>query len=180
MATEEEFFVAVKQIENVMRWHAMRMLFKAPRMVELEDLMQEGRIEAYRASLRYDPSKGASLATFIQTRWHGAMVEHIRKHRWSRRNRSEVISDHEQELEGGADTLTDGVSGAPDLTLEAKEALEGLEKLLQRRLSNGVSHLEIFSLFMAGYGQNEIGQMTGVSSTRIHQIIEDWKTAWTR
>lgn len=50
--------------------------------IELDELVSEGYLALVQCKGRYDPSQGASLATFAYRRIEGAMLDHARKKRW--------------------------------------------------------------------------------------------------
>ena len=50
--------------------------------IEIDELISEGYLALVQCKGRYDPSQGASLATFAYRRIEGAMLDHARKKRW--------------------------------------------------------------------------------------------------
>ncbi len=61
---------------------AYHLLSRLPGSVQVDDLIQAGMLGLLEASRRYDPSQGASFATFAERRVRGAMLDEIRRGDW--------------------------------------------------------------------------------------------------
>lgn len=61
---------------------AQRLKARLPASVEFDDLLQVGLIGLLRARDSYDPSQGASFATYAGIRVKGAMLDEIRSQDW--------------------------------------------------------------------------------------------------
>lgn len=64
------------------RRQALALQVKLPSSVELDDLIQAGTLGLLDAMHRYDPSAGASFATFASQRIRGAMIDELRSRDW--------------------------------------------------------------------------------------------------
>ncbi|MEE4277781.1 MAG: RNA polymerase sigma factor FliA [Halieaceae bacterium] len=80
---------AVGEVDGLVREYlplvkkvGLRLAARLPAEIELDDLMQVGLIGLLRARESYDPSQGASFATYAGIRIRGAMLDEIRAHDW--------------------------------------------------------------------------------------------------
>jgi RNA polymerase sigma factor for flagellar operon FliA len=81
--------VAAQDAQALLREHlplvqriAQRLAARLPASVEIDDLLQVGLIGLLRARESWDPSQGASFATYAGIRIKGAMLDEIRCHDW--------------------------------------------------------------------------------------------------
>lgn len=65
---------------------ALHLAGRLPPNVELDDLIQAGALGLMEAAQRFDPSAGASFATFAGIRIRGAMIDELRRYDWSPRS----------------------------------------------------------------------------------------------
>lgn len=72
----------VELVKRVARHLAARL----PSTVDIDDLMQSGMVGLLEAANNFDPSRGASFATYAGIRIRGAMLDDIRKHDWTPRS----------------------------------------------------------------------------------------------
>lgn len=150
--------------------------------VELADLEQEARIAVWRASQRYDPNYGASLATFVYQAAHGAVQNHAR-------DRSHIESRTYQriakgEIDGTESDLPpvslDRLVGESqelhkDLLVDEREGpseafeQESLRSALWAAVEALPPHLRepVELCFREGVSQKEAGRRTGVSQMQI-------------
>lgn len=78
----------------------LHMVARLPPTIELDDLMQVGLIGLLQASTTYDPSRGASFATYAGIRIKGAMLDEVRRNDW-------VPRSVQQNMKLIADTITE-------------------------------------------------------------------------
>ena len=65
---------------------AYHLIARLPAHTEIEDLMQSGMMGLLEAATNYDPTRGASFATFAGIRIRGAMLDEVRRHDWTPRS----------------------------------------------------------------------------------------------
>lgn len=65
---------------------AYYLIARLPAHTEIDDLMQSGMMGLLEAANNYDPSRGASFATFAGIRIRGAMLDEVRRHDWTPRS----------------------------------------------------------------------------------------------
>lgn len=85
---------------ELVRRIAYHLIARLPEHTEVEDLIQSGMIGLLEAARNYDPSRGASFATFAGIRIRGAMIDEVRRHDWTPRS---VHQKHRQVLQAIAD-----------------------------------------------------------------------------
>ena len=65
---------------------AQHLAARLPSSVDIDDLMQSGRVGLLEAAGNFDASRGASFETYAGIRIRGAMLDDIRKHDWTPRS----------------------------------------------------------------------------------------------
>ena len=65
---------------------ARHLAARLPSTVDIDDLMQSGMVGLLEAANSFDPSRGASFATYGSIRIRGAMLDDIRKNDWTPRS----------------------------------------------------------------------------------------------
>ncbi|MAT95216.1 MAG: RNA polymerase sigma factor FliA [Halioglobus sp.] len=101
----------------------LHMVARLPPSIELDDLMQVGVIGLLQASTTYDPSRGASFATYAGIRIKGAMLDEVRRNDWVPRSvqqNMKLIADTITELESqlGRSASDKEIADAMDIPLE--------------------------------------------------------------
>lgn len=85
---------------ELVRRIAYHLIAKLPANTEVEDLIQSGMMGLLEAARNYDPSRGASFATFAGIRIRGAMIDEVRRHDWTPRS---VHQKHRQVMKAMSD-----------------------------------------------------------------------------
>ena len=70
---------ALRRLLPLVRRVALRLARRLPPSIEVDDLVQAGLIAVDAALPRYDPARGASLATFAARRALGGMLDELRR-----------------------------------------------------------------------------------------------------
>lgn len=147
---------------------AYRASRRATGLAELEDFLSIARTALWRAWRSYDPTRGASLSTWLWRKMVSATHDEVRRLTRIRSNGP----DHEMSrraiatvpLEECTREFADPSPGPEDLCAQHE-----LEELLGRVLTT--SQFECLSAyFLAGETDRAIGQRRGVTDGRIHQI----------
>src|SRR5262245_22823354 len=73
-----------------------RSVHRTARFVEIDELASIGYEALVGAAMRYDPSSGASFATYAHYRIRGAMIDALRKLRPAGRRHSRALAQLEQ------------------------------------------------------------------------------------
>jgi RNA polymerase sigma factor for flagellar operon FliA len=164
-----------------------------PARCEVEDFISCG-LEALIASIdRYNPDKGATLEQFAWTRIHGAVLDELRRQDWAPRSlrrwerdihkareqftslHTLVMSDDETTVER-IDTLADTDARldpeAAATTRAAKDRFRRAFDALPRREREVAVLLYVKNLTL-----REIGEILGVSESRVCQIHSQLKRA---
>ena len=76
----------VAENTELVRRIAYHLAGRLPSSVEVDDLIQAGMIGLLEASKHFDPSGGASFATFAGIRIRGAMLDELRRGDWTPRS----------------------------------------------------------------------------------------------
>lgn len=82
---QEQESLITDHIELVKRI-AYHLIGRLPAHTEVDDLVQSGMMGLLEAANNYDPSRGASFATFAGIRIRGAMLDEVRRHDWTPRS----------------------------------------------------------------------------------------------
>jgi len=72
----------VRQHAALVKRIAFHLMARLPSSVQVDDLIQAGMIGLLEASIKYEPSKGASFETYAGIRIRGSMMDEIRKGDW--------------------------------------------------------------------------------------------------
>ncbi|MDX1736202.1 MAG: RNA polymerase sigma factor FliA [Halioglobus sp.] len=101
----------------------LHLVARLPPSIELDDLMQVGLIGLIQASGTYDPTRGASFATYAGIRIKGAMLDEVRRNDWVPRSvqqNMKRVTETITELEAGLGrAATDKeIADALDITLD--------------------------------------------------------------
>ena len=83
---EDRYDDLVKRHTSLVQRIAYHLLMRLPPVVQSEDLIQAGMVGLLEAARRFDPTQGASFATFAEQRIRGAMLDEIRKGDWAPRS----------------------------------------------------------------------------------------------
>lgn len=76
----------ISQCAPLVKRIAYHLLARLPASVQVDDLIQAGMLGLVEAARRYDPTQGASFATFAEPRIRGAMLDEIRRGDWTPRS----------------------------------------------------------------------------------------------
>lgn len=74
-----------------------------------EDLVSSAQVALVEAARRYDPSQGASFATYVRPRLQGAVLDTLRANGWASRS----IRAEARRLDAAVEALTAELGGAP-------------------------------------------------------------------
>ena len=119
---------------------AYHLAARLPSHFELDDLIQSGMIGLLEAAGKFDPSRGASFATYAGIRIRGAMLDDVRKRDWTPRS---VYQKHRQVLDAVRELETEsGRSAEPqEIADKLGIALEEYHEIL-----GDASACQLFSL----------------------------------
>lgn len=76
----------IREHSELVRRIAYHLIARLPASTEVEDLIQSGMMGLLEAARNFDPSRGASFATFAGIRIRGAMIDEVRRHDWTPRS----------------------------------------------------------------------------------------------
>ena len=76
----------LREHAELVRRIAYHLIARLPANTEVEDLIQSGMMGLLEAARNFDPSRGASFATFAGIRIRGAMIDEVRRHDWTPRS----------------------------------------------------------------------------------------------
>jgi RNA polymerase sigma factor for flagellar operon FliA len=103
---------------------AYHLMSRLPPTVQVDDLVQSGRIGLLEASRNYDASQGASFETYAGIRIRGAMLDEIRKGDWAPRSLHRKVREisrvvAEIEAETGRDARDAEVAARLNMDLDS-------------------------------------------------------------
>lgn len=81
---------------------AQHLIYRLPKNVQLDDLIQVGMIGLLEAAKNFDESKGASFTTYASIRIRGTMLDEVRKNDWLPRSvyrQSRMIAEATHQVE---------------------------------------------------------------------------------
>lgn len=141
------------------------MYFKSPNL-ELDDIIQEGNIGLFTASLRYN-SKVATFATFARKCIDSAIIDYLRKNQKLSSVPNELLVDID-ELE-----IAD-VAFSPEVFMSQKEEY----KIFVCKAKSALSDFEysVFSLLLQGLSQGEMSEKIGVDIKVIRNAVQRIRT----
>lgn len=84
-ATHPDGQLVTMHVELVKRI-ALHLAARLPSTIDIDDLMQSGMVGLIEAADSFDPTRGASFATYAGIRIRGSMLDDIRKHDWTPRS----------------------------------------------------------------------------------------------
>jgi len=108
---------------------AYHLIVRLPPHTEIDDLMQSGMIGLLEAANNYNPSRGASFATFAGIRIRGAMLDEVRRHDWTPRS---VHKKHRQVSEAvrAVEAETGRHARSKEIAAQLNISLEEYHKVL--------------------------------------------------
>lgn len=163
---------AIIEQEGVIRhwaWYYHRKFYSFRRLFDVEDLMQAARLGMMEAFPRFDPNRGARLDTFLEKRIRGAMIDEVRRLSWvigSNRTKNPVRSEPEP-YDFNRLRRYRKARSPEDFTVDKER--------LAHALGNGVLDERekriLRFYFVHGATMREIGELLGVTESRISQLI---------
>lgn len=163
---------------------------------EYDDLVQEGRLAGWLALARFDPARGVQLATFLQHRIHGAMIDFIRAGDVRARRETKRIPAATLQPTRSLDEPVRGLDGAPvplgetipaegDAVTELLDAAENawLHRVAMNAVAgykrrNVANNKRDRAIYLLHYGPEAmthaaIGERYGIHTSRVCQIVGD-------
>jgi RNA polymerase sigma factor for flagellar operon FliA len=128
----DEYLPLVKKI-------GLHLVARLPPNIDLDDLMQVGVIGLIQASSSYDPSRGASFATYAGIRIKGAMIDEVRRNDWAPRSvqgNMRRIGDAIQTLEARLGRGASDAEIAAELEMDLEEYHQASAELASCRLAS--------------------------------------------
>jgi RNA polymerase sigma factor for flagellar operon FliA len=132
-----------------------------PAHCEAEDLISCGLEALIHSIERYDPAKGATLAQYVWTRIHGAVLDELRRQDWAPRS----VRRWERDIQRISESFTT-LHGRRPTTAELADAL-GVEPSELRRRRGEIIRSDMTSLntLVAGDDQTTIERIDTVACT---------------
>lgn len=147
--------------------------------VDVEDLMQEGRIGIIERLAKFDPARGYRFSTFVAPRAHGAMVDYLRC-RGNLVKIPRLVMERQEELrqteqfryvEKGEDARRKVMLDEPSVPAGHVRGPEQRDEV--RRLLAGVSKTERLIMLLYYHEQltmREIGAQLDLCESRVSQL----------
>ena len=139
---------------------------RLPHVIELDDLMQVGMIGLINAGASYDPSQGASFATYAGIRIKGAMLDEVRRNDWVPRTVQQnikLVSDTIKLLEA---RLGRSVSDT-EIAAELDMPIEEYHKLTRDLVHSRMISLEDSNDAGESDDDDPFGKMEGAQSRQL-------------
>jgi RNA polymerase sigma factor for flagellar operon FliA len=162
----------------MVKYIVYRKIREIPARCDADDFISCGLEALIRSLERYDPSKGASLEHYLWTRIHGAVLDELRANDWAPRS----LRRWDRDLNRARDEFVTLYKRAPTHA-ELAEAL-GVPERKVREHVHQLARGEVESLntlvlgedgaavllYVYGLTLREIGEILGVSESRVCQI----------
>lgn len=133
----------LREYDYIPRTHAYSFLRKKPHLLDIEDLIQAGRMGLMQALTRYDPEKKVLFKTFATLRVNGAILDQINSTDWTPRpvrERIKTVIKAIEKLNGEAgDRKTDAALIAAQIE---GMTLEEVEQVLEQMNKTYISHID--------------------------------------
>ncbi|MEM7708355.1 MAG: RNA polymerase sigma factor FliA [Pseudomonadota bacterium] len=85
--------ILIEEHTGLIKKIALHLAARVPPTVDMDDLIQAGAIGLLESAQRFDPSHGASFATYASIRIRGAMLDELRRYDWSPRSTRRKIRE---------------------------------------------------------------------------------------
>jgi len=102
----------------------LHLVARLPKHVELDDLLQVGALGLIQARESFDPTRGASFATYAGIRIRGAMLDEVRRNNWAPRSiqqKMKLVSDAIKRVEAELKRSASDVEIASGLEISLEE-----------------------------------------------------------
>lgn len=142
-----------------------------PKFIELDEVRSAAYLGLVEAAERFDPEMGVEFTTFSYRRIWGAIHDYLRERGWgsSGGEYQQVASLDAPPAEGGEGRLGDAVAASPEGRVE--ECFEAVTAGLPEQAKLVLRHY-----FIDEYSMREVGDMFGVSESRVSQLIKQYKS----
>lgn len=121
---EHNYDELVNQHAQLVKRIAYHLMNRLPSNIQVDDLIQAGMIGLLEAGRNYDPSQGASFATYAGIRIRGAMLDEIRRSDWTPRSvhrKARVVAEAMRTIENTYGRDARDVEVAEELGISLKE-----------------------------------------------------------
>ncbi|VAX10854.1 RNA polymerase sigma factor for flagellar operon [hydrothermal vent metagenome] len=164
----QDYDELVNQHAPLVKRIAYHLMNRLPPNIQVDDLIQAGMIGLLEAGRNYDPSQGASFATYAGIRIRGAMLDEIRRSDWTPRSvhrKARVVAEAMRVVENEYGRDARDVEVAEELDISLKE----YHAILQ-----DASGCRIFSLDeLAAIGDVARGQVGGMNTGLFEGLQKD-------
>lgn len=158
----------------LVRTVAGRMKCWMPKRIDMEELIGAGSIGLVKAALKFDPTKGVPFAIYARLRIRGEILDDLRRRSpIKRKARARGVAEPhivsiEEPISGGREQIKDTLSETcpgPAQLAESNDHRDHIVSLFKGR------DRRIFELlYVNGFTQKTVGEILGVSESRICQI----------
>lgn len=164
MNTKQKLVLKYVPMANKMAYQKKKSL---PNFVDVEDLKSAAYLGLVEAANRFNPNLGVAFSTFAYPRIFGAIHDYLREQGWFKRgDLTPVLS-----LDLAADedlVLRDTIEAKPESQIE--EYIEVITLDLDKQAKQIIKHY-----FVEEYSMKEVGDLIGVSESRVSQLIKLYK-----
>ncbi len=130
----------LEQHAGLIKRIAQHLAARLPPTVDTDDLMQAGAVGLLECANRFDPSHGASFATYASIRIRGAMLDELRRYDWSPRSTRRKIREMTEAIR-----RIEGEKGSEADEREVAEAM-GMNMTDYRKLLQDSACCSLYSL----------------------------------
>lgn len=157
------------ELHRLFTAYARRLVRNVRESITEEDLVQEAEIAAYQLLERTTDS-GENLIAYLTLRGRGAMLDHIRAHRWTPRNQP-VESMQSTDTDEYIESPTEGHQCSnPERIYAAVQTVIELERYASKGAHT--HRAVVLALLVDGKSQITIAKELGVTESRISQIVK--------
>lgn len=168
MTTSQQLVEQYVPLANKLAYQKKKTL---PNFIDIEELKSAAYLGLVEAASRFDPSVGVVFSTFAYPRIFGAIHDYLREQGWLKKGTESVTM-----LSLDAPCGDDSEATVWRDTIEAKaeddieESFEVITLNLDHQARTVLKHY-----FIDEYSMKEVGDMFGVSESRISQLIKQYK-----
>jgi RNA polymerase sigma factor for flagellar operon FliA len=165
MNTTQELVLKYVPLANKMAYQKKKSL---PKFVDVEDLKSAAYLGLVEAANRFNPNLGIAFTTFAYPRIFGAIHDYLREQGWFKRGDSTPMMSLDSSSDDKEYALKDLISSKIDSKID--ESLEVVTLDFDDQAKDIFKHY-----FVEEYSMKEVGDMIGLSESRVSQLIKLYK-----
>lgn len=166
MNTKETLVLQYLPLANKLAYQKKRSL---PDFVDVEDLKSAAYLGLVEAANRFDSKFDVAFSTFAYPRIFGAIHDYLREQGWFKRGDLTPVMSLDSAFDNQDCVLRDTIPSKPNDN--TKENLEAITLGLDDQDKAIISYY-----FVEEYSMKEIGEIIGISESRVSQLLKSCKS----